>query len=243
MQPTGRTALVTGGGSGIGLGIATALAADGWRVAIAGRREQVLQQASASWSGTPSILHHRVDVADRDSVHRLFEWVKKSLGPIDLLINAAGVNVPDRSMADMAPEVWDQVMAINATGVYNCMQAVLPEMRQRRCGLVINIGSIGGKRAAAIGGVAYSASKFAVTALSTAVSNEVAEDGVRITHICPGEVNTPLLDQRPSPPSAEHRAAVLKPEDLGELVVCIANLPPRVHVPDVVIKPLVQEYV
>ena len=111
-------------------------------------------------------------MADRASVEKLFAWADQQLGRIDILVNAAGVNIKNRLMSNMEPPDWDRVLAINATGVYHCMYAVLPQMRERKDGLIVNISSISGKRAAAIGGVAYNASKFAVAALSTSVANE-----------------------------------------------------------------------
>jgi NADP-dependent 3-hydroxy acid dehydrogenase YdfG len=122
------------------------------------------------------------------------------------------------------------------------MREVLPQMQKRRNGLVVNISSISGKRATALGGVAYSASKFAMAALGTAVANENTQTGVRITNVFPGEVNTPILEHRPNPVSDAHKAAMLQPSDVGQLVLAIACLPPHVHVPDVVIKPITQEY-
>jgi NAD(P)-dependent dehydrogenase (short-subunit alcohol dehydrogenase family) len=238
-----RTALVTGGGSGIGLGIARAFAAEGCRVVIAGRNAEKLRQAAEDWRGEPPLLFHPVDVADRTSVRQLFAWANQQLGRIDILVNAAGINIKTRSMAAMTPEQWDQLMATNATGVYNCMYEVLPPMRERRDGVIINISSISGKRAIALGGIAYCASKFAATALGTAVGNEDAVNGIRVTNIYPGEVNTPILESRPEPVSEERKAAMLQPEDFGELVVAIASLPPRAHVPEMVIKPTVQGYV
>jgi NADP-dependent 3-hydroxy acid dehydrogenase YdfG len=150
------------------------------------------------------------------------------------------MNVRDRSMAAMDPKDWDHILATNATGAYNCMHAVLPDMRARKDGLIILISSIAGKRAIALGGIAYCASKFAMSALGTSVSNEVAADGVRITNVYPGEVNTPLLDQRPTPVSQEHRERILQSEDVAGILVAIAALPPRAHVPEIVIKPLSQ---
>jgi NADP-dependent 3-hydroxy acid dehydrogenase YdfG len=94
-----------------------------------------------------------------------------------------------------------------------------------------------------LGGIAYCASKFAMTALGTAVANEDAPNGVRVTNIYPGEVNTPILENRPEPVSDERKAAMLQPEDLGSLAVTIACLPPRAHVPELVIKPTLQQYV
>ena len=239
----GKTALVTGGGSGIGLGTAVALAREGCRVAIAGRRLEVLREAAAGWKGEPPILVHACDVADRADVEKLFGWANQQLGQIDILVNAAGVNLKNRLMSNMTPPDWDRVLAINASGVYHAMYAVLPQMRERKDGLIVNISSMSGKRAAALGGVAYNASKFAVAALSTSVANEEAPNNIRITTIFPGEVDTPILEHRPQPVSAERRAKMLLPEDVADLVVAIAKLPPRAHVPELIIKPTVQEYV
>jgi len=236
----GKTAVVTVGGSWSGLGIAVGLAEAGCRVLIAGRRED--QLAAVSHQVTPPFLYHCVDVADRESVKRLFEFANQQLGQIDILVNSAGVNIKTRTMAEMTPEQWDHVLAINATGAYNCMHSVLPQMRQRQDGLIINISSIAGLRASALGGVAYAASKFAMAALGTAVGNELANQGIRITTVYPGEVDTPILVHRPTPVSAERRASMLQPEDFAEVIVAIAALPPRAHVSDIIIKPTVQEF-
>jgi len=240
---TTKTALITGGGSGIGLGCALALAREGCRVAIAGRRLEVLQEAAAAWTGQPPILFHACDVANRADVDKLLAWASQRLGQIDILVNAAGVNLKNRLMSNMTPPDWDRVLAINATGVYNAMHAVLPQMRERKDGLIVNISSISGKRAAAIGGVAYNASKFAVAALGISVANEEAANNIRVTTIYPGEVDTPILEYRPQPVSAERRAKMLLPEDVAQLVVALAQLPPRAHVPELIIKPTSQEYV
>ncbi len=238
-----KTAVVTGGGTGIGLGIARALAGAGCRVAIAGRREQILRAAAAAAHTAASpFIWHTVDVADRESVQTLFEWADRELGALDILVNAAGINIARRTMADMAPADWDRVLAINVTGAYNCLHAALPGMRARRDGLIINVSSVAGKRALTLAGVAYCASKFAMTALGTSVSNEVAKDGVRVTNVYPGEVNTPILDNRPVPVSDERRAAMVQPDDFAELIVAVANLHPRAHVPEITLKPTVQEY-
>ncbi|MCA9269939.1 MAG: SDR family NAD(P)-dependent oxidoreductase [Planctomycetales bacterium] len=243
MNLSKRNVLITGGGTGIGKGIALAMAAAGAKVAIAGRRKDVLTATAAEFTGQPPILCHEVDVTDRGSVRKLVDWAVQELGQIDILINSAGTNIAKRTMVDMIPEDWDRVMAINATGAYNCMYAVLPAMRARRDGLIINISSIAGKRAAALGGVAYCASKFAMTALGTAVGNELGGEGIRVTNVYPGEVDTPILENRPTPVTDEHRSRILQPEDFGNLAVAIAALPPRAHVPEIIVKPTLQGYV
>ena len=242
MKLQGKTAVITGGGTGIGEGIARAFAAEGCRVVICGRRDEVLKQAADAWDGDSPFLCHAVDISSRDSVSALFAWVAAEVGPVDILVNSAGTNIKTRSMAEMEPEQWDHVMAINASGTYYCMHAVLPQMRERGEGLIINISSIAGKRSSPLGGVAYSASKFAMTALGTAVANEDAENGIRVTNVYPGEVNTPILVNRPNPVSDEHRQSILQAEEVGELIAAIAGLPPNAHVSDVVIKPLKQSY-
>jgi NAD(P)-dependent dehydrogenase (short-subunit alcohol dehydrogenase family) len=243
MRLKGKTALVTGGGTGIGWGIARLLAEEGCRVAIAGRRREVLEEAARSVKTDPAIEVHEADVAERASVNGLFAWAEKALPPLDIVVNAAGVNIKTRMMADMQPEQFDQVMAINTTGVYNTLYAALPAMRRRGEGLIVLISSISGLRAAPLGGVAYNASKFAVQALATSVGCEEAKHGIRITSICPGEVDTPILNNRPQPVSAERRAIMLQPEDVAQMVVAVALLPPRAHVPEIIIKPTAQDFV
>jgi NADP-dependent 3-hydroxy acid dehydrogenase YdfG len=243
MELNGRVVLVTGGGSGIGLGVAVALAREGCQVAICGRDEQKLAAAAGRFSGSPSIIYRSCDVSDRRSVGQLVAWTVEQLGPIDVLVTSAGINVVNRSMEKLDPADWDRIVAINATGTYNCMYAVLPSMRERRTGLIVNISSIAGKRALMLAGPAYAASKFAATALGTAVGQEIKADGVRVTNIYPGEVNTPILDRRPEPVPDERKARMVHPEDIGAMVVAIAKLPNHVQVPELVITPLYQDYV
>jgi NADP-dependent 3-hydroxy acid dehydrogenase YdfG len=242
MKLANKTALVTGGGSGIGAGCAIALAREGCQVAIAGRQADKLAQAASRFDGTPALKTHPVDVADRVSVATLFRWAERELGRIDILVNCAGVNTLKRSIHELAPEEWDRLMAINATGAYNCIREVLPQMKQRRDGLIVNINSTSGVRAGLLGGVAYSASKFAMAALGNTVAQEVREIGIRVTNIYPGEVDTPILDHRPVPVTAEHRAKILQPEDVAAALVMIAALPPRANVAEIIIKPTIQQF-
>lgn len=242
MRLSGKTALVTGGGSGIGAAIALALAAEGCRVVISGRREETLREVAQKSTGSPQVLTCTADVADRDGVDHLLKWTAQQAGPIDILVNSAGINVKRRSMSELSPEDWDRLLHINATGAYNCMRAVLPQMRSRRDGLIINISSVAGKRASPIGGVAYNASKFAMAALGLTVAQEEKDNGIRVTTIFPGEVDTPILKHRPVPVSEEQRSKILQPEDVAAAVLMVACLPVRAHVPELVIKPTTQAY-
>lgn len=239
---TEKIVAITGGGTGIGAGIAKELALAGCRVIIGGRREEPLKKLAESISSPYPIVCKSLDVAEPQSIREFFATTKAQLGEIDILVNSAGINIQNRTMAAMDPDDWERVMKINATGAYRCMLEVLPAMRSRRDGLIINISSVAGKRAIQLGGIVYCASKFAMTALGTAVSNEVREEGVRITNVYPGEVNTPILDNRPTPVSQEHKDVILQPEDIASLIVAICKLPPRANVPEIVIKPTIQQW-
>lgn len=242
-QLSGKVVAITGGGTGIGAEIARGLAEAGCRVIVGGRRVQPLRDLAESVSAENPIGHHTIDVAEPESIRAFFDFVNAEAGPVDILINSAGVNIQNRSMAEMQPSDWERVLRINATGAYYCIHRVLPGMRERRDGLIVNISSIAGKRAIALGGVVYCASKFAMSAMGTAISNEVRNEGVRVTNVYPGEVNTPILDNRPVPVSDEHKQSILQPEDVAAVVITICGLPPRANVPEVVIKPTKQEWV
>lgn len=239
----GKVVAITGGGTGIGAGIAKGLATAGCKVTIGGRRFDKLQTLADSISTEYPIRCHVIDVADNATIEPFFADIESNVGTVDILVNSAGINIPKRRMTDMQPEEWDRVMQINATGAYRCMHRVLPAMRKKQDGLIINVSSIAGKRAIELGGVAYCASKFAMTALGTAVSNELRNEGIRVTNVYPGEVNTPILENRPTPVSDEHKANILDPDDITSLIVAICRLPPRANVPEIVIKPTKQEWV
>jgi NADP-dependent 3-hydroxy acid dehydrogenase YdfG len=242
MDLNGKTALVTGGGSGIGLGVALALAREGCRVAIIGRNLEKLNQAAATYQGAAAILARRCDIANRADVEQLVAWAIEQLGPLDIVVNSAGINVVKRKMCELDPADFDRILAINCTGFYNMLYAVLPGMRQRHDGLIVSISSVAGKRALPLAGPAYAASKFAATALGAAVGLEERPNGIRITNIYPGEVDTPILDQRPVPVPAEKKARMVHPEDIAACVVAIAQLPAHVIVPELIITPTYQEY-
>jgi NADP-dependent 3-hydroxy acid dehydrogenase YdfG len=242
MSLAGKSAVVTGGGSGIGAAIALAFAADGANVIIAGRSEHKLNEIASKAEGN-RISTMACDISQRDQANKLIADATAKLGKVDILVNAAGVNMPKRLMADIDTADWDRLMDINATGTFNTIHAVLPQMRQRRDGVIINVNSTSGVRAGMLGGVAYNASKFAVTALTHSVAQEVKDEGIRLTNLCPGEVDTPILKNRPTPVTDEHRARILQPEDIAAVALTIANLPPRANVVEVIVKPTVQAFV
>ena len=239
---TNKTALVTGGGSGIGLAVARAFLDEGARVAITGRQEVRLHRAAESLPAAGRLFFHAADVAQEDQVQELVRRIQETLGPIDLLINNAGLNVRERTVRDLTPDNWRLLMRTNLDSAYYCIHAVLPGMLQRRDGLIINISSIAGKRASPLGGAGYAASKFGMSALGLCLAAEEKDSGIRVCNIYPGEVDTPILERRPQPLTSEQRQKILQPEDVAAAVLFVATLPPRVSIPELIIKPTSQFY-
>mgnify|MGYP001060665821 CR=1 FL=1 len=239
MQLSGRVALITGGGTGIGAGIARAFAEAGAQVIIVGRRLEPLQETVAQ-IGSERVRPLALDVSDRAAVQQHIAALLQEYGKIDIVVNNAGINIPKRRMAELDAEDWDAVLEVNATGPFNVIHAVLPSMRERRDGLFITISSIAGYRPSVLGGAAYSASKSAVMALTQVLALEEAENGIRATNIYPGEVATPLLDKRAVPVTPEQRAKMLQPEDVAAAALFVACLPPRAAVPELMITPSIK---
>ena len=242
MRLEGKVVLVTGGGSGVGAAIAQQFAHAGAQVVVVGRRAEQLQATCDAIMNGPPVRPAVADVADRAQVKALVEQIVGEFGRLDMLINNAGVNTPERRLEQLSDENWDYLMTVNATGAFNMIQAVLPQMRAQRDGLIINISSISGRRASTLAGAAYSASKHALNALSKVVGQEEEQHGIRSTIISPGDINTPLLDKRPVPVSAEQRAKILQPDDIAATALFVATLPAHVSVPELVIKPVGQMY-
>jgi NADP-dependent 3-hydroxy acid dehydrogenase YdfG len=239
----GKTVLVTGGGSGIGLAVARKFLEQHARVAITGRNEAKLRCAAEALEGGDRLTHHACDVTDPAQVQALVGHVVGRFGPVDVLVNNAGLNVKERTLRQLTPESWSRLIRANLDGAFYCIHAVLPAMLQRRDGLVINVSSIAGKRAGPLGGAAYAAAKFGMSALGICLAAEEKDSGVRVSNIYPGEVNTPILEERPTPVTAEQRQKMLQPEDVAAAVLFVAMLPPHVSVPELVIKPTGQLYV
>jgi NADP-dependent 3-hydroxy acid dehydrogenase YdfG len=238
MALTNQVALVTGGGTGVGAAIARRFVEAGAVVIIAGRREEPLH-ATARAIGSARLQTVAADVTNRAQVAQVVERILGEHGQIDILVNNAGVNLPARRLDQLTAESWDMLIEVNATGAFNAIQAVLPHMRARRSGLIISISSISGVRPSALAGAAYSASKHALAALTKVVGLEEGDNNIRATLISPGDIDTPLLEQRPTKVSAETRAIILQPDDVAAAALFVAELPARACVPELVIKPTV----
>jgi NADP-dependent 3-hydroxy acid dehydrogenase YdfG len=235
-----RIAWVTGGGSGIGLAGAEALAADGWTVAISGRRSDVLANAKKRIDDKTSgkIEVFPMDVARAEDVQAVARTILARHGHIDLLVNSAGLNVPKRSWKELEIGDWDQIVGANLNGVLYAIHAVLPAMRSRRSGSVINIASWAGRIVSQMTGPAYTSTKHAVLALTHSFNMDEYRNGLRACCLSPGEVATPIMKQRPVPPSEEVMSKMLQPEDLGRTIAFVANMPPNVCVNEILISPV-----
>lgn len=239
----GKICLVTGGGSGIGLAVARAFLEEGARVAIAGRDEAKLRRAAAELQAGDRLVFYTLDVASPDQVQTAVRSLQDHWGRVAILVNNAGLNLRQRSVRELTPQSWQLLLRANLDGAFYCIHAVLPGMLERRDGVIINISSIAGKRPGPLGGAAYAASKFGMRALGLCLAAEEKDSGIRVSTIYPGEVDTPILEVRPQPVSAEQRRQILRAEDVAAAVRFVATLPPRVSVPELVIKPTAQVYI
>lgn len=236
---SGKVAWITGGGSGIGLAGAEELAKAGARVVISGRTEKTNKEAEAQLKKLGEAEAVRLEVSDKAAVARAATDIEKRHGRIDILVTSAGTNIAGdkRNFNNLATDGWDEVVAINLNGLFYCCHAVIPGMRARKDGLIINISSWAGRYASKLTGPAYNATKRAVIALTESINMEECANGIRATSILPGEVATPIMRKRPVPPSAEEMARMAQSEDFGKAILFVATMPARTTVNELVIAP------
>ena len=233
-----KVAWVTGAGSGMGLSGAQQLTAAGATVIMSGRRADVLEREADSIRKAGGMAEvEALDVSNTTSVQGVMQSILARHGKLDILVNSAGLNNPKRSWRDQTIESWDQVIRVNLDGTFYCTHAVLPSMRARKDGLVINIASWAGKYTLAMAGAAYNASKHAVISMTETINMEECINGIRACAICPAEVATPILDRRPVPPSPEERARMLQADDIGKTIRWVAEQPAHVCINEITISP------
>ncbi len=228
------TAVVVGASSGIGLAITNLFADAGAVVHAAARRREAIEEGIGERTDCGRVKAHAVDVSDAGLVDKVVGEIGAAEG-IDILVCAAGMNVPKRHLYQLAAENWDSILSVNLSGAFYCVKAALPYLRETR-GLVVLISSISGSWPD-MSGPAYQASKAGMTELARAASFEEHQNGVRFSSILPGLVDTPILDNRPQPPSKEVRDLSLKPEDVAAVCLFLATLPPHAYVPEITILP------
>lgn len=236
---TGKIAWVTGAGTGIGEGAAVALAEAGMHVVLSGRRLEKLEEVAAKcWAyGEDRASIELLDVVDKNEVAAVSQRILAKHGRIDVMVASAGINVKERNWHNLSVEDWDSVIRIDLDGAFYCCKAVLPAMKKQGDGLIINISSWAGKHVSIVTGPAYTAAKHAMNAMNESINMEAGLHGVRACAVCPGEVATPILDNRPIPVSADDRAKMVQPEDCGELIKFLAQMPSHVCINDLTISP------
>jgi len=243
-----RNALIAGASGGIGRAVAVGLVEAGLRVALVGRDRPKLEETrSALGQRDTEAPILTCDVTDRAQVAAMVDATLAALGSIDVLICATGVNVQKRSLRALDPADWDRVMTQNLGAAFNLVHAVTPSMRARGDGLVIQMSSLAGVRASHVAGAAYSASKFAQTALGLVLGREERGRTIRSTLLHMGEVDTPLLDVRAARPGGgegaqARREGILQPSDVARAVRFLVELHPRAHVPEMVLKPTIDDF-
>ena len=236
MNLKGKTALVTGSTSGIGLGIAQVLAAAGADVLLNGFGDPAAALAEVGSHGT-RVAHHPADLGDVAQLEALFDYAQQHFGAVDILVNNAGIQHV-APVEDFPAERWDSIIAVNLSAVFHCTRLALPGMRERNWGRIVNIASVHGQ-VGSVGKVAYVAAKHGVVGLTKVVGLETATSGVTCNAICPGWVLTPLVQKQiddriaagQDPQQAQHdllaekqpSVAFVTPQHLGELVLFLCS--------------------
>ncbi len=215
MRLKDRVAIVTGGSRGIGRAIAQALAREGARLAVTATTLEGARAAAEELRALGAgALPLAVDVSREDEVARMVEQTTETFGRIDILVNNAAVNLPNRRIVDLSLQEWEWVLRVNLTGAFLCSRAVLPVMMKQRSGKIINISSIGGRHGA------YRASKAGLINLTETLAAEAKEYGIDVNCICPGGVETDMMreiSQGNLPPR------LMKPEEIAAVVTFLAS--------------------
>ena len=236
-----KVCIITGGGSGIGLASAIMMAEQGAKVVLVGRTVSKVESAAKEIeSSGGTAMSVGLDVADHDGVMKMAADVLDAYGRIDVLVNNAGHSSPHRKLLTTTPEELHAVLDSNIVGTIFCTQAVMPTMLEAKEGTIINVASLAGVNPGLVGGMAYSAAKAAVINFTGFLTSEFKNQGIRASVVIPGEVDTPILDKRPVPPSSDARATMVTAEDTAEAITLIAALPQRTHIPELVIRPTFQ---
>ena len=220
MSLQGKVAIVTGGSRGIGRAIAAALLQEGASVAVTGVSKDHLQEAEAELSrvaaGDARVLTFAADVRDHLAVESCMDETARRQGGLDIVVNNAGVGWFG-SVESQGHDDWRRVMDTNVTGIFNCCKAAIPHLRRRGGGYIVNISSLAGTNPF-VGGASYCASKAAVDVFSEALMQEVRQDGIRVSYIKPGSVNTDFMGH--ADPNNEWK---LRPEDVAQVVVDLVS--------------------
>ncbi len=232
---TGKVAIVTGGTRGIGRAVAQALAAGGCSVALCGRTLASATQAASEIAASTGarVIGLAADCARLEDVQKFFRAVTDAFGGADFLINNAGVGI-FKPTADLSPVDWHRMLDLNLSGIYYCSHEMLPILRQRGGGYIVNISSLAAKNPFA-GGAGYNASKFGVTGFTEAMMLDHRKEKIRVSHIMPGSVDTDFS------PRSSPAAWKIQPEDIAEIVLMLLRMPERTTVSRVEVRPSIPQ--
>lgn len=233
-----KVVMITGAGSGIGKAAAAGFVARGARVILVGRRQSVLDDVVAALrKESNEVWTYAADITKKDDISALVAWANRELGSVDILINNAGSASKTLNARWIEEEEWNQVQDVNMKAVFLLTQALLPAMLARKNGTIITVSSLAAVRPNLLGGAAYGAAKAAARNFMTYLHNTFRNDGIRATCILPGEVNTPIMDNRASPPTQAIRERMVQPEDVAEAILLCASLPPRTVIEELIVAP------
>jgi NADP-dependent 3-hydroxy acid dehydrogenase YdfG len=235
---SGKTAWITGAGSGIGEAAAIRLAKEGVRVVLSGRRENLLVEVAQKIRGSGGEAHVApMDHGDPAQVDRARDTVLGALGRLDILVSNAGTNIVERHWDKLDAAKIRYMLDANLTGNFYVAAAALPQMRAQGGGLMIHTASWAGRYVSYVSGPAYTAAKHGVVAMSATINMQEGRHNIRSTCICPGEVATPILLNRPQKLTQEELDRLITADDIAEAIVYVATQPPRVCVNEILISP------
>jgi NAD(P)-dependent dehydrogenase (short-subunit alcohol dehydrogenase family) len=232
-----KTVWITGAGSGIGRACAIAFAGAGARVALTGRRKDALQDTAALVGDASRVLIVPADLADPAAVTAAHAAVVAGFGDPDILVNNAGTNIGRRHWKDLTVEGVQRVVDVDLVAPFACAIAVLPAMRAKGGGTLIHIASLAAVHFHPVSGASYTAAKLGVIGMSDSINAEEGIHGIRSICLSPGEVETPILNSRPIPPTEAERALMAQPDDIAAAALFCASLPARSCVTRMVVCP------
>ena len=232
MDLTNKTALVTGGTKGIGYAIAEALLEAGASVFICGRTVSAVEAALETLAKNGKAVGRECDVRDDVQVRSMLADCERVLGGVDILINNAGIGIMGKTVEQITPEEFRYTLETNLFGVYYACHYAVPMLRKRGGGYIINISSLAGQNAHPKM-AAYNASKFGLNGFSEALMQEVRQDNIKVSYICPGSVNTYFGNDTPS----EEKAWQLQPKDIADVVMDLLKMESRALPSKVEIRP------
>ena len=236
-----KVCIITGGGSGIGRGAGVMMAQNGATVVLIGRTKAKVDAVKDEIEAEGgSALSFSLDVADNEAVQKMAKDVLDAFGRIDVLVNNAGHSSLHRRLLNTTPQEIREVIDSNLIGTIFCAQAVVPAMLAAGSGTIINVSSLAGVTPGPFSGLAYGAAKAAVINFTTFLNADLRNTGIRASVIIPGEVDTPILNNRPIPPDEEVRSLMVDVAETSAVINLIASLPQRTNIPELVLRPTFQ---